>query len=217
MDEYAARKRQLGGGFNLVIPIAVGDAAKVLFAVKQPVDTGDVQTVAKYTIHVQRIEMVIVTGSGGKTWSVGNSTDTATDLTGTKSAATSNTRYTYDFGPQGTPLTEDNDLEFFGVAGAVGYIVVEGFQSQRVVAPDISLIDPATGTAAGGDSVNIDVWPNEQGLRVFFGTTEATVVSYGDYFVTVTTPAHAAGAVDVTVHCPSLLKPIIEVAGFTFT
>jgi hypothetical protein len=216
MDMYHARKRQWGGGFSRVIRIGSGDTAAVLFAAQQPVDTGDPSTVALFTIHVQRIEMVVFVGAGGAAWTVGSITGEARDLTGAKSATTSNTRYSYDFGAEGVAIPEDNDLEFLGVAGATGYIMVEGFASRRTIEPEITVVDPDTGVIAGGESVNIDVWPNEVGSRVFFGTAEATVVSYGDYFITVTTPAHAAGLVDVTVLAPTLPRPIVLEDAFTF-
>jgi hypothetical protein len=221
MDQYYARKRQLGGGFNVTIPVAVGDSALTLKAVKNPVTYAQLDDVARYTIHVQRIQITVVTGSGGKTWSVGAYTGTEPrDLTGAKSVATSNTVYTYDFGPSGMDLGEDQDLELLAsAAGAVGFITVEGYQSRLEIAANIFQVDLDTGTTAGGVDTIVNVTPTETGCRVFFGDDEATIVSVDEATETihVLTPAHAAGVVDVTVLNPSRLIPIVLVDGYTYS
>ncbi|MGE0086146.1 MAG: IPT/TIG domain-containing protein [Desulfococcaceae bacterium] len=64
----------------------------------------------------------------------------------------------------------------------------------------ITTVDPASGTTAGGTSVTITGSNFAYGAAVKFGTASATGVSVNsDTQITCTSPAGAAGAVDVTV------------------
>ncbi|MGD0696946.1 MAG: IPT/TIG domain-containing protein [Terriglobia bacterium] len=67
----------------------------------------------------------------------------------------------------------------------------------------VTAIAPNTGTTAGGTAVTITGTPFAPGALVYFGNlggTQATnVVVVGSTQITCNTPAHAAGAVDVTV------------------
>jgi hypothetical protein len=69
-----------------------------------------------------------------------------------------------------------------------------------VAPPLLSRLTAGTGAAAGGAYVAIELG-DYVGLSptVQFGGVPATVVSVGPMFIAVKTPAHAAGAVDVTV------------------
>jgi hypothetical protein len=64
--------------------------------------------------------------------------------------------------------------------------------------PTITSITPSSGPAAGGTSVTI-AGTNLSGASVTFGGTAATGVTATATQITCTTPAHAAGAVDVVV------------------
>ena len=72
-------------------------------------------------------------------------------------------------------------------------------------AATLTSLTPTTGTAAGGDTVTIagsGIVCNPTFPTVSFGGTNATVTSCGATAVTVTTPAHAVGAVTVTLTNP---------------
>ncbi len=65
--------------------------------------------------------------------------------------------------------------------------------------PDIVNIDPRTGSTGGGDIVTITGTALGTVTQVLFDTTEATIELTGDTRIVVTTAAHSAGTVDVTV------------------
>jgi len=72
-------------------------------------------------------------------------------------------------------------------------------------AASITLLNPSTGTAAGGDTVTISgsgIVCNPSFPAVSFGGTNAVVTSCGSTALTVTSPAHATGSVTVTVTNP---------------
>ena len=95
-----------------------------------------------------------------------------------------------------------------GSAGAVTVTVTNlGAQSGSltngftyVVVPTVSSVSPKNGPAAGGTAVTITGTNFATGATVTFGGTAATnVVVASSTSITATTPAHAAGAVTVTV------------------
>ena len=69
-------------------------------------------------------------------------------------------------------------------------------------APEVDVLSPATGLTTGGTSVTIYGINFLGASSVTFGGTEATIVSVADTEITVTSPAHAAGAVNVVVTTP---------------
>jgi len=69
-------------------------------------------------------------------------------------------------------------------------------------APEVDVLSPATGLTTGGTSVTIYGINFLGASSVTFGGTEATIVSVTDTEITVTSPAHAAGAVNVVVTTP---------------
>jgi hypothetical protein len=69
-------------------------------------------------------------------------------------------------------------------------------------APAFDTLSPATGPTTGGTSVTIYGINFLGTSSVTFGGTEATIVSVTDTEITVTSPAHAAGAVNVVVTTP---------------
>ena len=84
------------------------------------------------------------------------------------------------------------------VATTVGGSATSAAGYTYVAAPTITSITPDDGTTAGGTSVTI-AGTNLSGASVTFGGTAATGVTATATQITCTTPAHAAGAVDVVV------------------
>ena len=94
-------------------------------------------------------------------------------------------------------------------AGAVSVVVtnsdaqsgsLNNGYTYRNPAPTVTSITPTTGTAAGGTSVTITGTGFLAGATVSLGGTAATGVNVvGSTSITATTPAHAAGAVNVVV------------------
>ena len=75
-----------------------------------------------------------------------------------------------------------------------------GYTFADVAPPVLARLTTATGPAAGGQYVTIELGDVVGTMpSVQFGGVAATVVSVGPTFISVKTPAHAAGAVDVSV------------------
>ncbi|MEE4588930.1 IPT/TIG domain-containing protein, partial [Streptomyces antimycoticus] len=70
-------------------------------------------------------------------------------------------------------------------------------------APVINALIPNNGTAAGGDSVTIGGSNLIYTDSVTFGGTPASFTVFSDTIVVATTPAHAAGTVNVQLHTPA--------------
>ena len=84
------------------------------------------------------------------------------------------------------------------VAGAIGL----GSLALAAVAPTVSSVSPSSGTTLGGTSVTITGTDLASTTAVQFGTTSASFVATGSTTITATSPAQAAGTVDVTVTTP---------------
>lgn len=83
--------------------------------------------------------------------------------------------------------------ETVSVAGRVG---------DAPVHPALTSISPANGSIAGGTSVEVHGALLRADCTVTFGGVPASAVTFvSEALLTVTTPAHAAGAVDVTLLC----------------
>ena len=72
------------------------------------------------------------------------------------------------------------------------------FTFEAAGAPTLTGIDPTSGTAAGGTYVILTGTNLAGTTGVDFGGTPATIITATDTALLVTTPAHAAGTVDVT-------------------
>jgi len=84
-------------------------------------------------------------------------------------------------------------------------------------APTVSSIAPVSGTTAGGTSVTITGTGFVSGTTVTLGGAAATAVTVvSATSITATTPAHAAGAVNVTVTNPDGQSGTLN-SGFTYT
>lgn len=91
-----------------------------------------------------------------------------------------------------------------------------GFVYASAPAPSVSNITPNSGETAGGTGVTINGNNFVSGATVTIGTTAATNVSFvNSTQLTATTPAHAAGTVDVVVRNPDAQTGTLT-NGFTF-
>lgn len=69
--------------------------------------------------------------------------------------------------------------------------------------PTVTSLTPNNGTHVGGTSVVLAGTSFTRVTAVFFDTTSATFVINSDIQITATSPAHAAGATNVTVKAPA--------------
>ncbi|MGE4276270.1 MAG: Ig-like domain-containing protein [Lawsonibacter sp.] len=84
----------------------------------------------------------------------------------------------------------------FVAVGSSGTIITSG----GVSAPAVTSVSPASGTTAGGTSVTITGTNFTGATEVMFGTTAAASYTVNSATqITATSPAYAAGAVDITV------------------
>ena len=85
------------------------------------------------------------------------------------------------------------------------------------VAPAITAVSPTSGNTAGGTVVTITGTGFQTGATVTFGgAAAATVTVVSAASIVATTPAHAAGAVNVVVTNPDFQSATVA-AGFTYT
>jgi len=84
-----------------------------------------------------------------------------------------------------------------------------------VLPPTIASVSPATGPAAGGQTVTVAGTYLSGTSAATFGGTTAAVVNVTATAVTVTTPPHAAGVVDVVVTTPG--GTVTAAAAYTYT
>src|SRR5262249_12447711 len=82
--------------------------------------------------------------------------------------------------------------------------------------PSVTQISPSSGSGAGGTAITITGANFQSGATVTLGGTAATSVSFvNSTTLTATTPAHAAGAVNVVVTNPDgQTGPLVN--GYTF-
>ncbi|WP_181408820.1 IPT/TIG domain-containing protein [Schumannella soli] len=150
---------------------------------------------------------------------------TTTTITGT--GFTGATGVTFD-GTPGTSFSVTNDTTIVvtspaGTAGDVPVVVqhpngtatVPGGFTYTGTAPSITAITPNSGPAAGGTTVTITGPGIGQATGVTFGGTPGTNLDGDADSITVTAPAHSAGAVDVVVTLPT--GPLTSTGGFTYT
>ena len=86
-------------------------------------------------------------------------------------------------------------------------------------APAVMGVAPTTGATAGGTSVTISGANLVGATAVTFGGTAATnvVVNGAGTQITATSPAHAAGQVDIIVSTPNGTSPVVAGDQFTYT
>jgi hypothetical protein len=101
--------------------------------------------------------------------------------------------------------------------GGQSVTVTNGYVYAAAPGPIVSGITPNSGLAAGGTSVTINGSNFVSGATVTIGGTAATGVSVSNSTtITATTPAHAAGAVNVVVTNPDAQSGTLT-NGFTYT
>ncbi|NYG98611.1 hypothetical protein BJ979_001237 [Schumannella luteola] len=154
---------------------------------------------------------------------------TTTTITGT--GFTGATGVTFG-GATGTSFSVTNDTTIVvtspaGAAGNAAVVVqhpngnatVPGGFTYTGTAPSITAITPDNGPAAGGTTVTITGPGIAAATNVTFGGIPGTDLTPGadgdENSLSVTTPAHSAGAVDVVVTLPS--GPLTSTGGFTYT
>ena len=102
-------------------------------------------------------------------------------------------------------------------ANAPGKVIFDNFEVASNSAPTVTAISPSTGTTSGGTSVTITGTNFLTGATVHIGGTAATNVSVvSSTSITATTPAHAAGTVDVVVTNTDSQNGTLS-NGFTYT
>jgi len=82
--------------------------------------------------------------------------------------------------------------------------------------PIVSALSPSTGPVSGGTTVTITGTGFTGATAVTFDTTSVTPVVNSDTSITVTSPAHASGAVNVTVTTPAGTSPVTSAGTFTY-
>ncbi|MFI6585638.1 beta-propeller fold lactonase family protein [Embleya sp. NPDC050493] len=105
--------------------------------------------------------------------------------------------------------------------GTLGYVVNNTSQTLSVLrlaapAPTVTAVTPNSGTTAGGTPVTITGTDLTGATAVTFGGTPATGVSCTATSCTATSPAHAAGTVDVRVTTPGGVSAITTADRYTY-
>ena len=101
--------------------------------------------------------------------------------------------------------------------GSCTVTAASGLITVIAAAPTVTSVAPATGPAAGGTSVTVSGTNFQAGATVTFGGVAATgVTRVNSTTITCTTPAHAAGIVNVVVTNPDTQFGTL-VNGFTYT
>lgn len=110
------------------------------------------------------------------------------------------------------PIVDDIGLDYgtyAGQLGRTGTIPPKSAYPDVNSPPSVASVNPATGLAAGGTPVTILGNGFTGATAVKFGGTNATALVVVDAnTITCTTPAHAAGTVDVQVTTPKGSSPV---------
>jgi len=97
------------------------------------------------------------------------------------------------------------------------HVCVKAYTGSTTALPTVSRLTPPSGSITGGTPVTITGTNLLGATAVNFGTTAATGVNVvSATSITATSPAHAAGIVDVTVTTPSGTSAISTVDKFTY-
>lgn len=99
--------------------------------------TGDTTLItarnANYTIFVQRI-IAFITTDAAQSWSFEDSAGTPVQIAEVTTSPGDSTRWDFDFGPAGAPLTEGKNLLLnVSAAGLAGHVHVEAYQKLTAV------------------------------------------------------------------------------------
>ncbi len=116
------------------------------------------------------------------------------------------TSVTFNSSTQLTATAPAHAVGIFGVTvtnpGRGGYVVKPNSFTFIIPPPTVSNLSPASGPIAGGTSVTINGTGFQNGATVTFGGTSVAVTFNSSTQLTVTSPAHATGAVSVVVTNP---------------
>lgn len=86
-----------------------------------------------YTIYVQRI-IVYITTDAAVSWSFEDDAGTPVQVANIPASPGDDTRWDFDFGPRGKPLTEAKDLELnVSATGLAGHIEIEAYMRRTAV------------------------------------------------------------------------------------
>ena len=94
---------------------------------------------------------------------------------------------------------------------------VTGYFTASPAAPTVTNVNPTGGTTAGGTSVTITGTNLTSATSVHFGATVAVIGTNSATQIVATSPAHAAGTVDVTVTTGGGTSAISSADHFTYT
>jgi hypothetical protein len=216
-----------GTVLTAVSPVHVAGVVNV--KVTTPVGTSAVVAADQYTFTAAP---PVITALAPKSGSV-NGGDTVT-VTGTGFTGTSKVLFgngfpavSFEVNPAGTQLTVVSPVH---VAGAVNLRVTTPAGTSAVVTADqftfkapppvITGVSPAIGSTAGGATVTITGTGFAGASAVTFGTgvnATAFEVSPDGTTITVTAPAHAAGAVNIKVTTPGGISATVTTDVYKYT
>ena len=123
MDAYL-QSRKANHGFAFSTSIATGGTTSTLLTVST-------EQSLVHKIHVQRIRVVVITASAGKTWTIQDNNASPVIATPALDMGTAGVEFVYDFGPTGFSFTAGKNMTLtISAAGAAGVVIVEGYQEQ---------------------------------------------------------------------------------------
>ena len=108
------------------------------------------------------------------------------------------------------------DVRVTNPNGTSAVVAADQFTYVAPAAPAVTGVSPTSGPIAGGTSVTITGTNLAGATGVAFGTTAAAIVSNTATQIVVTSPAHAAGLVDVRVTNPSGTSAVVAADQFTY-
>jgi hypothetical protein len=155
--------------------------------------------------------------AGGKTVTV-----TGTGFTGASAVTFGSTSATFTVNSD-TKITATSPAHAAGVinvrvttsAGTSPIVTADRYTYQD--APTITSVSPSSGSTAGGQSVTINGTNFTGATAVKFGTTTTTFTVNSATKITATSPAHAAGLVNVRVVTASGTSPIVAADHYTYS
>ena len=131
----------------------------------------------------------------------------------------------WDFGDGSPHGTTSNPLHTYTTSGikTVTLTVKDASGTSKSITKTVDLSPPAvtgiappSGPLAGGTTVTITGTALSSATAVSFGGTPGTIVTNTATQITVTSPAHAAGPIDITVTTPFGTSPIVAADQFTY-
>lgn len=116
IDNYL-QKRAIYGGFASTTELSAAAVTQVIATPK----TGK-------GFRVQKLTVVVTTGSAGKTWALAGTAGVV--LTPALDMSTAGVKHEFDFGPKGVLLAVNDTITLtISAAGAAGKVIMSGYQS----------------------------------------------------------------------------------------